>query len=185
MVNQATPGGQPIGVHRDWLTRSWSFDFPPDLYQEIIERLRGTPLRLEAAVAGLDPASLTRRLAYDWSIQENVGHIGDLDVLFDGRIDDFLSDVEVLRPADMSNQATNDANHNARPIEEVLDGVRSSRENLVERLEGLAPTDYARSAYHERLDIRMRLVDQCVFQAAHDDYHLAIITALKREKGLM
>ncbi|MGH8944739.1 MAG: DinB family protein [Acidimicrobiia bacterium] len=174
-----------MGIHRDWLTRSWSFDFPPDLYPEVIERLRGTPLRLEAAVAGLDPPSLTRRLAYDWSIQENVGHIGDMDELFNGRIDDFLSNAEVLRPADMSNQATNDAKHNAPPIEDVLEGVRSSRGNLVERLEGLALEDYARSGYHERLDMPMRLVDQCVFQATHDDYHLAIITALKQEMGLM
>lgn len=174
----------PTSMQRDWITRSWSFDFPSDLYPEVIERLRGTPPRLEAALAGLDPPSLTRPLAYDWSIQENAGHIGDIDVLFDGRIDDFLSNAEVLRPADMSNQAINDANHNARPVEEVLERVRSSRENLVERLEALVPADYARSVYHERLDMKMRLVDQGVFQATHDDYHLAIITALMRESGL-
>lgn len=184
MVDGAMRDALPVGVHRDWFTRSWSFDSPPDLHPEVIERLRGTPLRLEAAVAGLEPASLTRRRAYDWSIQENAGHIGDIDVLFDRRIDDFLSNAEVLRPADMSNQATNDANHNARPVQEVLEGVRSSRKRLVERLEGLVPADYARSGYHGRLDVQMRLVDQCVFQATHDDYHLAIITGLKREMDL-
>lgn len=173
----------PPGVYRDWFTRAWSFDFPSDLHPEVIERLRGTPVRLQAAVAGLEGSTLTQRFSYDWSIQENVGHIGDLDALFDGRINDVLAGTAVLRPADMSNQATFDADYNSRPIQEVLTRTRISRERLVERLERLTPDDFTRSAYHERLGMEMRLVDQCLFQATHDDYHLAIITGLKRESG--
>ncbi len=171
------------GIHRDWIDRTWSFDFPADLYPEAIERLRGTPLRLAAATADLDPDALTRRAGYEWSIQENAGHLGDLDALFAGRVDDFLARAPELRPADMSNRRTADARHNDRPITEVLAGARAAREALVARLEALAPEDFARAAQHERLGRPMRLVDQCVFQATHDDYHLAIITALRRALG--
>lgn len=170
----------PAGIHRDWFDRTWSFDSPHDLYPEVIERLRGTPARLDAATYRLSRGILTRRLGYEWSIQENVGHLGDLDELFSGRIDDYLTGVQILRHADPSNDATTRANHNDRSIEDVLIQVHRSRLDLVARLEALDLDDYARSAYHQRLDTQMRLIDQCIFQATHDDYHLAIIASLER-----
>ncbi len=76
-----------------WTERSFSFDFPVDLHPELMERLRGTPPRAHALVRALPPPVLTRRGANTWSIQENIGHLADLEELFMGRLDDY---VEIL-----------------------------------------------------------------------------------------
>ncbi|MHC4414942.1 MAG: DinB family protein [Planctomycetota bacterium] len=166
-----------------WTERTFSFDFPADLFAELIERLRGTPARIEEIARPLPAKVLTRRDGAAWSIQENIGHLADLEPLFAGRLDDYRAGVEKLRPADMTNRKTHEANHNARPIEEVLLGFRTRRERHVARLESLAPNDFARSAIHPRLQIPMRVVDMMLFHAEHDDYHLARIRALIRQYG--
>ena len=78
--------------------RTFDFGFPADLFPELIERLRGTPARL-ADLARLGPEVLTRRDDSTWSIQENVGHLADLESLFTGRLDDFAAGTDTLRPA--------------------------------------------------------------------------------------
>lgn len=165
-----------------WIQRRWTFGEPVELYPDVLERLRGTPARLEEAVAGLSREVLTRRDAEGtWSIQENAGHILDLETLPAGRLDDFLAGEATLRAADMSNQASKDADHNARAIGAILRDFRATRAALMARLDALDDADFARTAMHPRLKTPMRLVDMCRFQADHDDYHLARITELKRK----
>ena len=163
-----------------WIERRFDFSFPADLYPSLIERLRGTPLRLAYWVGATPPGVLTLRDGDAWSIQENVGHLLDLEPLFAGRLDDFLSGAEILRGADMTNAKTNEAGHNDRAIESILRDFREARAGTVERLEALAPGDFARTARHPRLDSPMRLVDSVYFQAEHDDHHLARIAELAR-----
>ena len=76
-----------------WTSRTFAFDTPPALHPESIERLRGTAARIEEAIDGLDRQRLTRRLGDTWSIQENIGHLADLETLFSGRLDDFETGV--------------------------------------------------------------------------------------------
>ncbi len=156
-----------------WTSRSFSFDAPVDLYPELIERLRGTPARAEEIARSIPAAVLTRRDGDTWSIQENLGHLADLEALITGRLDDYDAGAETLRPADMTNRATHEADHNARPIASVLSDLRTRRERVVARLEALPPADFARQALHPRLQKPMRVVDMLLFQAEHDDYHLA------------
>ena len=92
-----------------WIERTWSFDAPAEIYPGVIERLRGTPARLEELVADLTPAELVRHEGDSWSIQENVGHLLDLESLPRTRLEEFLEDAEVLTHADMSNRATEEA----------------------------------------------------------------------------
>jgi uncharacterized damage-inducible protein DinB len=163
-----------------WTKRSFNFDFPADLYPELLERLRGTPARAEEITRSLPADVLTRRDGDTWSIQENLGHLADVEALFTGRLDDYDAGVETLRPADMTNRATHGANHNARPFASVLSDVRAQRERLVARLEAMQPADFARQAFHPRLQKPMRVVDMLLFLAEHDDYHLARIRELTR-----
>ena len=163
-----------------WTDRTWKFDFPTEVYPSILERLRGTPARLEEAVAGLEVAALTRRDESAWSIQMHAGHLFDLEVLPRTRLDEFLEGAETLAAADMSNRTTDDAQHNARPIAEILAAFRKARTSLLARLDALPPEDFARTALHPRLQTPMRLVDMCTFQADHDDHHLATISEMKR-----
>lgn len=166
-----------------WFKRQFNFDYPVDIYPDIIERVRGTPARLEDRVAGLAPAVLIRRDGNSWSIQENVGHFLDLDDLHANRIGDFLAGVSVLRAADLTNRKTNEARHNERPITDILRDFRRERLAFVASVEALQPADFARTAEHPRLKTPMRLVDCLTFFACHDDYHLARITELVRLFG--
>ena len=164
-----------------WTERTFSFDFPAGVSGELLERLRGTPARVEQITRSLPAAVLTLREGDTWSIQENIGHLADLESLFTGRLDDLDAGAESLRPADMTNQRTHEADHNALPIEDVLSRFRSLRGQLVARLEALDPADFARTALHPRLGVPMRVVDMMLFHAEHDDYHLARIRQLIRQ----
>jgi uncharacterized damage-inducible protein DinB len=164
-----------------WIERRWKFDLPAELYPDILERLRGTPARVAESVRDLGKDVLTRRERQgSWSIQENVGHLLDVEELWLGRLDDFEAGAATLRPADMTNAKTHQAGHNDGPIGEVLQRFGAARGRLMERLDGLEQEDFARSALHPRLNTPMRLVDLCLFAADHDDYHLARIRTLRR-----
>jgi uncharacterized damage-inducible protein DinB len=161
-----------------WFDRKFDFDFPTDLYPELIERLRGTPARVEDRVKGLPGWVLTKRDGEHWSIQENIGHLLDLEELFSGRLDDFDNRLPKLRAADLTNQKTHNAQHNREAIEKVLAEFRRARQALVERLDNADPLYFCRVSHHPRLDKPMRVVDAMYFQAEHDDYHMARISEL-------
>jgi len=167
-----------------WIERTFNFDFPAELHHEILERLRGTPARVEEMVRTLPVEILTRREGDSWSIQENVGHLCDVEALWNGRLDDYDNEAETLRPADMTNRRTIEANHNARSIGQILGGFRRARAAFVDRLEQLAPERFSQSAMHPRLGQPIRIVDLMAFVADHDDYHLARITQRTRQFGV-
>lgn len=163
-----------------WGERTFSFTFPVDVYPEMIERLRGTPARLEDRVQSIAPEILVRRDGERWSIQENAGHLLDLETLVSGRLDEYLVGAKTLHAADMSNRKTHDANHNQVSMSLILTSFRRERSRLVDRLDQLEPQVFAAVAHHPRLNVPMRLVDMIFFQAEHDDYHLARISELIR-----
>lgn len=162
-----------------WFDRKFDFSFPSEKYPDILERLRGTPLRLEERVRSLSPDICVRRDGDSWSIQENVGHIADLEPLWLGRIDDILAGRETMRAADLTNTRTHEAGHNNRSMIEILASVRDVRATLMDRLESLTVEQMASGALHPRLLVPMRLVDLCHFAAEQDDYHLARISELR------
>lgn len=163
-----------------WTDRRFSFDFPAGIYPEMIERVRGTPPRLEDLLAGLSIETLTAQLDGRWSMQENAGHLLDLESLVSQRLDEYLAGNTTLHAADMSNRRTYDASHNDVPVSSILTAFRAARHEFVERLESLDAEVFAHSALHPRLQVQMRLVDMLFFQAEHDDYHLARISELKK-----
>jgi len=163
-----------------WFERQFTFDLPVSAAPGLIERLRGTPARLENRVASLPPAQLTRRHGDQWSIQENVGHLGDLEPLWLARVDDLAVGRATMQPADLENRRTHEAGHNDRPLATLLAGFAGARAELVRQLEAADAADWARSALHPRLKTPMRLLDLAFFVAEHDDHHLATITMLLR-----
>jgi uncharacterized damage-inducible protein DinB len=163
-----------------WFDRHFTFNLPEELFPDIVERLRGTPARIEEKVRDLSPTLLTRRDGEAWSIQEHVGHLLDLDELHDGRLDDFLAGAEVLRAADLTNRRTHEANHNERPLTDLLQAFRRERERFVARLDAWDAELISRIALHPRLKQPMRVIDMALFTAEHDDHHLARMTELAR-----
>jgi len=166
--------------HMPWVERRFAFDVPASLFPSLLERLRGTPARVEERVRGLAPEMLRRRDGEAWSIQEILGHLIQVEVLWHGRLDDYESGREVLRAADMEKRRTFDADYNSRDVKAILAGFRASRMQLVERLSALDEAGVERTARHPRLDVPMRVIDMVVFAAEHDDHHLARITELIR-----
>jgi hypothetical protein len=161
-----------------WVERVFQFDFPVELHGQLIERLACTSQRLEELTGSLRVELLVARPEDGWSIQENVGHLLDLESLFIGRLDDYEAGADELRPADMSNRATDAAGHNDRDIAELLTEFKQARARPVKRLAKLPPEAFSRFALHGRLNVQMRLVDMCYFQAEHDDHHIAKIERL-------
>ncbi len=159
-----------------WSERRFRFDFPHDLYPNILARYRGTPARLEEAVHGVEHYSLIARPQGKWSMQENAGHLLDEEHLFAKRLAEYMSGSETLTPAPYLQR---ELTHNLVPIEQILHGFREARLKQVKQLEALRPDDFARSALHQRLNVYMRLVDHIYFVAEHDDHHLARIWQLR------
>ncbi len=165
-----------------WVERKFTFDYPIGIFPCVVERMRGTPARLEEIIRQSPPAILTRRFDGGWSIQEHAGHLWDMEALWEQRLNDFRSGAAVLTAADMTNRKTHEANHNATPIHKILEEFRKARRNLVSQLEALTDEEVGRSALHPRLNIPMRVVDWCYFMAEHDDHHIARIVALGRNR---
>jgi hypothetical protein len=166
-----------------WVDRQFDFQFSVAESPGLIERLRSTPDELEALVSSLPREVLSRRDGSTWSIQENAGHLLIAESLFLGRLDDYGSDSETLRPADMTNRRTYDAKHNESDISYILAGFRRQRGELVKRLEELEPDGFAKSAIHPRLQKQMRVCDMMYFQAEHDRHHLVRIRELIKRFG--
>lgn len=161
-----------------WIERRFDGELPASLFPSLLERLRGTPARLEERVRGLSPEALQRREGDTWSIQETAGHLLSVERLWHGRLDDYDAGAAVLRAADMENRATKSAGYGERPLDEILAEFRESRTRLVARMERLDRAAIERTARHPRLDRPMRVIDMVVFAAEHDDHHLARISEL-------
>ena len=167
-------------MNRDWLSRTFNFDFPVEVYPRLLERIAGAPERAAIVVAGVPRERLILRPDGRWSAQRQIGHLADLDALFLRRLDEYAAGAEVLTAADLSNRATEEADHDERRIDEVLDRFRSTRAAVMARLGGFPPEMFGRVSLHPRLGQPMRVVDQLHFQAEHDDHHLASAAAILR-----
>lgn len=166
-----------------WFERAFTFDLPSEMYPNVIERLRGTPARLEELTRGVPDEILSRRDGEKWSIKEQAGHLYELEKVWFGRLEDYEAGRERLRPADLQNRATWEGGYNARPVNEILAAFRAARMEFVEKLERAGEEFAARSALHPRLEQPMRVIDGAFFSAEHDDHHLAHISRILRLLG--
>ena len=164
----------------EWIKRQFKFELPLGMYANVVERVRGTPARLEDLTRDLCAEVLTRRHGDKWSIQEQAGHLLDLEGLGMNRLDDFEATRETLTAADMLNQKTHEANHNVDSIENILSIFRKERMAFVARLDSYDEVFVARTSLHPRLNQQIRVIDLVFFIAEHDDHHLARISELKR-----
>jgi len=163
-----------------WFERSFKLDLPLAMYPNVVERVRGTPARLEDRLSALPREILTRRDGDNWSMQEQAGHLLDLGALDLGRLDDYAARLPTLRPADLGNRKTHEADHNANSLKNILAEFRRERGGFVRRLEEFDAEFIARTALHPRLQLPMRVIDFAYFIAEHDDHHLARISELVR-----
>jgi uncharacterized damage-inducible protein DinB len=159
----------------EWFNRK----FPPiednGILPSIIERLSGTPARIEEMVSQLSLDLLKFKPDNKWSIKEQIGHLSDLEPLWFGRLEDISAGLPEMRAADLTNQKTNTANHNGTEIRALLQSFRNQRRLFVERLINLNDEELLNVSLHPRLKTAMRIVDLANFAAEHDDHHLASV----------
>jgi len=163
-----------------WFERKFDFNSHENIFPSVIERLAGTPARLDEKFKSIPVNILSERIDNTWTIKENLGHLSDLESLWQGRLHDIINGELEMRPTDLQNTRTSNANHNAVPVEELLSSFRQVRRETIDMLEKLDEAQVFMSSLHSRLKTPMRTMDLFFFVADHDDHHLARITELTR-----
>lgn len=163
----------------NWFERKFDFSFEQNIFPSIIERLTGTTLRLTSKIQEIPLELLEAKPKDKWSIKENIGHLIDLEPLWQGRLEDILNQEKYLRPTDLDNKQTDFAQHNSKDIDELLTRFEELRRITLEKLSGLSDQEVYKTALHPRLEKPMRVMDLFLFVAEHDDHHLARITEIK------
>jgi uncharacterized damage-inducible protein DinB len=161
-----------------WFERTFDFSTTQNIFPSIVKRLWGTPARLEEKVSSLDEVILTMKKGKAWSIKENIGHLSDLEPLWQGRLEDILNGENFMRSTDLANSITEKANHNAASLQALLTQFRQTRKDTLQKLEKLTEEHVFLSALHPRLKTPMRTMDLFLFVAEHDDHHLLTITEI-------
>ncbi len=161
-----------------WFHRSFDFSSQQIVFSSVLERLSGTPARLAEKVALIPENISVMRIEGSWTIKENVGHLSDLEPLWQARLQDILQGNRELTIADLQNRTTHEAHHNLEPVSRLVHRFRQMRKQTVVLLEQLTDEQVQLSALHPRLQTPMRIVDLCWFVAEHDDHHLARISQL-------
>jgi len=164
----------------NWFDRKFDFSATENIIPTLIERLEGTPARLHAKMQRIDPAHYILKPDGKWSMLEHIGHLADLEPLWQGRLDDILQGQKEMRPTDLNNTRTTEANHNSKSLQQLLQAFEQLRTETVAQLSRLKAEDAFRYALHPRLKTPMRTIDLFTFVAEHDDHHLAKITEIAR-----
>jgi len=151
---------------------------------DFVERLRGTPPRLDALIADLDDWRARLQPEGKWSIAQNIGHLSDVEDLWQERLEDLREGRKTYTPAVGSRFQELAERHQLRSVAETLEELRLRRTRLADALEQASPELQASLAFHERLQMPMRLVDCAQFYAEHDDHHLIRIRRLKIMVGI-
>ncbi len=165
-----------------WFNRVFNFENSQNIFPSILERLSGTPIRLEEKLQEVPEIILTFSMNNTWTVKENIGHLIDAEPLWQGRLDDIINCQIELRPTDLQNSKTHLANHNATSLQELLSTFRKIRQQTIIALQSLDEETVFKSALHPRLKTPMRTMDLFLFVAEHDDHHLARITELLKVK---
>ncbi|MEO0897969.1 MAG: DinB family protein [Bacteroidota bacterium] len=164
-----------------WFERKFDFASKQNFFPAIIERLEGAPIRLAYKLQHIPEEVRTKRFQDKWSIQENVGHLLDLEPLWQGRLQDILQWKTFLRDADLSNLLTHQADHNHISYKKLLADFAKARRRTVQLLSSLDEGQIFMHALHPRLKVPMRTMDLFLFVAEHDDHHMARMTEIQRE----
>ena len=123
---------------------------------------------------GMPEDVLSARTGSAWSAKEHLAHLDDLHDLDEKRFAQYLAREGTLAAADVTNERTHTANHNATSVLQILTRLQTHRQALVARMELATAEDVETVCVHPRLGQRLRLIDWACFVAEHDDHHLAL-----------
>ncbi|MEP6595332.1 MAG: DinB family protein [Ginsengibacter sp.] len=161
-----------------WFDRNFNFTSEQNIFPSIIDRLEGTIVRLKYRVKNASTEILKNKPNGRWSVLENIGHLSDLEPLWQTRLQEILNDKEIMAAADLTNTKTNQAAHNKKSLDDLVSKFVFLRNETLIQLQELAEKDIYKSSLHPRLKTPMRIMDLFLFVAEHDDHHLVSIREL-------
>ncbi len=132
----------------NWFERNFEFNVAQNIFPSVIERLEGTPLRLENKLKSIPPGILETKINGAWSIKENIGHLTDLEPLWQRRLEEIINAAEVMTAADLENKKTKLADHNTVSIGALLNSFRNTRTETLTMLDKIDDSIIFKSALH-------------------------------------
>lgn len=160
----------------NWFDRTFTFGLPVEMLPFYLERLEGSIYRIEAKVKGVSNEILSEKYSGKWSIKQNIGHLAEVDLVSNKRIDEMKSGAEVLSPAVFEPQ-----DYNPWPIEKVVKFFREARLSNLAKYRNISEADLLKASTHPRLKVKMTPIDLAFFDAEHDDHHLLKISDIIAE----
>ena len=160
----------------DWFDRTFAFGVPQAMLPFYLERLEGSIYRIEAKVKGVSDKVLSEKYNGKWSIKQNIGHLAEVDLVSNKRIDEMRSGAATLSPAVFEPQ-----DYNPWPIEKVVKFFREARLSKIDKYKEILESDLSKGSTHPRLKVKMTPVDLAYFDAEHDDHHLLKISDIIAE----
>ncbi len=154
-----------LGIHIGWT-------------ENVLCRLRNTEILLKHYTQNLSEEKLSYKPHNKYSIKEHIGHLTDLEPLWQNRFLQFEDGVPELVAADLKNTKTAEADHNEQSIESMIQKFTLERGGLLRTITGLSENAQKHTALHPRLKTPMRPIDLMFFVAEHDTHHLTSIRSI-------
>jgi uncharacterized damage-inducible protein DinB len=167
-----------------WSQRTFAFVHPSWMIADFVERLRGLVPRVDALLSGVDDERAYRQVDGTWSIAQNIGHLADVEDLWQERLEDLRRAREHYTPADPARFQALARRHQDRPLAVIVAELATRRARFVDALAHAPPALRRATAFHQRLQVPMRLVDCAQFCAEHDDHHLLRVRTLRARLGV-
>ena len=150
--------------------------------KDYLEAAEKSPKQVAAAVSGLPDKVLRYKPSPDkWCIQEILGHLADVEIVYAYRLRQMLADKKpVIAPMDQNDWARNLGCLETPPAELIaLYGL--NRHSNLRLLRRLKPEDLGKSAYHPETKQDFTVAQLIERMGTHGANHLEQIERLKKE----
>jgi hypothetical protein len=161
-----------------WFDRKFRFGLPKEMLPYFLERLEGTPARINNKITAVNDFILSEKYGGKWSIKQHIGHLAEIDLVANRRIDEIVSGMAELSPAVFEPQ-----DYSLWSLDDVLDYFQNIRSGNISKYAGLGEEDLSKASIHPRLKTLMTVVDLAWFDAEHDDHHLVAITEILKQNS--
>jgi len=155
-----------------WTERKFEFNLPVGVFPVIVERLKGTPIRLQAMLRDSTNETLDQKPGDKWSVLEQVNHLCNCEEIWLGRVNDILARKEIFERRTLNTELQSE------DIEVLLRNFSVARSKLISLVENMDEPTASLTINHPRLQKPIRLMDSLFSTAEHDDHHLAKIREL-------
>src|SRR5690606_23765754 len=169
-------------ITNKWFDRDFNFDFGIEQYNNLLDRLENFPMILNQILDQIPEQFPTYNTEGKWSINQNIGHLFLLEIIWRARFQEINDGKKMMSPADLNNTATTRSSSNKLLITELIKCFWYERIKTIDFLKSLNSDDILKSSIHPRLNQPMRVIDLMYFVAEHDQHHLNTILEIMNNK---